>query len=59
MIRLSRRKVVFETLFCIGWKSAKMFIGGVLWFELLSSETQLYYKIPLNSAYFWRRYYSE
>ena len=30
MIRLSCRKVVLETLFCIGCKSAKMFIGGFL-----------------------------
>ena len=28
IIRLSCRKVVLETLFCIGCKSAKMFIGG-------------------------------
>jgi hypothetical protein len=33
MIRLICRKVVLETLFCIGCKSAKMFIGGlfVVW----------------------------
>jgi len=32
MIRLICCKVVWETLFCIGWKSAKMFIGGLLFF---------------------------
>ena len=52
IIRLSCRKVVLETLFCIGCKSAKMFIGGFLFCELLSWKTQLYYKNPLISAYF-------
>ena len=51
IIRLSCRKVVMETLFCIGCKSAIMFIGGFLFIELLS-ETQLYFKNPLISAYF-------
>jgi hypothetical protein len=36
MILLSCRKAVLETLFWIGCNSAKMFIGGVLWFESLS-----------------------
>jgi len=45
MIRLNCRKVVLETLFCIGCKSAKMFVMGFLG-EFSSWSTKLYYKKP-------------
>ena len=44
-IRLNCRKVVLETLFCIGCKSAKMFVMGFLG-EFWSWSTKLYYKKP-------------
>ena len=43
-IRLSCRNVVLETLFCIGWKSAKMFIGGFLLVGLVLVDTTLLQK---------------
>ena len=45
MIRLNCRKVVLETLFWIGCKSAKMSVMGFLG-ELWSWQTKLYYKKP-------------
>ena len=45
MIRLICRKVVLETLFCIGFKSAKMLFMGFLG-EFWSWSTKLYYKKP-------------
>ena len=50
-IRLNCRKVVLETLFCIGWKSAKMFIGGFLLVGLALVDTTLLQN-PLNLVYF-------
>jgi len=56
MIRFICRKVVLETLFCIGCKSAKMLFMGFLW--LVGVLVDLNFTTKALSAYFifWRRY---
>ena len=52
MIRLSCRNVVLETLFWIGCKSAKMFIGGFLLRVVVLENTTLLQKPSQFSLFF-------